>query len=459
MSKFQLMNEIILHPFAFQALICLFLFWAITKWFYKPAGNKKYPPSPWKLPILGNLHQLGSLPHRNLQSLAKKHGPLMLLDFGTVPTLVVSSADAAREIMKTNDLIFADRPQSSVSRRLLYDSKDLAVAPYGEYWRLLKSICVLQVLSNKRVQSFHSIREEETALLVNKIRNSTSPVNLSEMFAELTSDVVCRSAFGRKFSEGEKGKKFLSLLIELLELLGSFPVGTFIPGLSWISRVNGFDARVDKVAKELDEFMEEVIRERMETPEENKNGANFVDILLDIYQSNSSGVSLDRDSIKALILDVFVGGTDTTSTALEWAMTELLRHPSVMKKLQNEVRDIVKDKQDITDNDLEKMHYLKAVIKETLRFHTPLPLLVARVAKEDVKIMGYDISAGTMVITNAWAISRDPVSWDEPEKFEPDRFLNSSIDFKGQDFEFIPFGAGRRAVQGSRLPWPLKSLC
>ncbi|KAL0356322.1 UNVERIFIED_CONTAM: cytochrome [Sesamum radiatum] len=410
----QQMNEIILHPFQFRVVVSLFLFWAITKWLCRPAGNKKLPPSPSKLPILGNLHQLGSLPHRNLQSLAKKHGPLMLLHFGTVPTLVVSSAEVAREIMKTHDLIFADRRQSSTGRRLLYDFKDVAAAPYGEYWRKLKSICVLQLLSNKRVQSLHSIREEETALLVNKIRKSSIPVNLSEMFAELTNDVVCRSAFGRKFSEGENGKKFLSLLIELLELLGSFPIGNFIPGLSWISRVNGFDARVDKVSKELDEFLEGVIRERMETSKEVKNGANFVDILLDIYQSNSSGVSLDRDSIKAIILDMFAAGTDSTSTLLEWVMTELLRHPFVMEKLQTEIRETIKDKQDITDNDLEKMQYLKAVIKETLRFHPPIPLLVPRQARKDVKIMGHDIAAGTM----------------------------------GLDFEFIPFGAGRRGCPG-----------
>ncbi|KAL0356326.1 UNVERIFIED_CONTAM: cytochrome [Sesamum radiatum] len=235
--------------------------------------------------------------------LGQKHGPLMLLHIGTVPTLVVSSADAAREIMKTHDLIFADRPQSSVSRRLLYDFKDVSVAPYGEYWRQLKSICVLQLLSNKRVQSFHSIREEETALLVNKIRNSTSPVNLSEMFAQITNE--------------------------------------WFVGLSWISRVNGFDARVDKVSKEMDDFLEGVIRERMETPEKNKNGENFVDILLDIYQSNSSAVSIDRDSIKAIILDVYAAGIETTSTVLEWAMTELLRHPSVMKKLQAEDFDFI----------------------------------------------------------------------------------------------------------------------
>lgn len=129
-------------------------------------------------------------------------------------------------------------------------------------------------------------------------------------------------------------------------------------------------------------------------------------------------------------------------------MAELLRHPTMMKRLQIEVREIVGEGDDITEDDLEKMHYLKAVIKETLRYHTPIPLLVPRAAREDVKIMGYDVKAGTMVIANAWAIGRDPASWDEPERFNPDRFLKSQVDFKGLDFELIPFGAGRRGCPG-----------
>lgn len=129
-------------------------------------------------------------------------------------------------------------------------------------------------------------------------------------------------------------------------------------------------------------------------------------------------------------------------------MTELLRHPNVMRKVQNEIRDILGCKPEITDEDLEKMQYLKAVIKETLRLHPPIPLLVPRAASQDVKVNGYDIAAGTMVITNAWAIGRDPGSWDEPEEFRAERFLNSSVDFKGHDFQLIPFGAGRRGCPG-----------
>ena len=144
---------------------------------------------------------------------------------------------------------------------------------------------------------------------------------------------------------------------------------------------------------------------------------------------------------------MFAGGSDTIYTTLEWAMTELLRHPKVMKELQNEVRGIGKGQQ-ITENDLEKMHYLKAIIKETLRLHPSVPLLFPRESTEDVKIMGFDIPTGTMVLVNAWAIGRDPMFWDEPNEFHPERFLNTNIDFKGQFFQFIPFGAGRRGCPG-----------
>lgn len=146
---------------------------------------------------------------------------------------------------------------------------------------------------------------------------------------------------------------------------------------------------------------------------------------------------------------MFVAGTDTTFTALEWTMTELLRHPQIMKKLQNEVRDIARGKLNVTEDDLDKMHYLKAVMKESFRLHTPAPLLIPRESIQDVHIMGYDIAAGTQVLINAWAIGRDPLSWEDPEEMRPERFLNSSIDFKGQDFELIPFGGGRRGCPGT----------
>lgn len=299
---FSQMAETLVNPFAFHALISIIVLITITKWLSKSTKSKNWPPSPRRLPILGHLHRLSLLPHHDLHSMAKEHGPVMLIHLGSVPTLIASSAAAAAEIMKTHDLAFADRPDSSLFRRLLYDNKDVSVSPYGEYWRQLKSICVVQLLSNKRVQSFHSVRAEETEILIGKIGEKLECVDLSRMFTQLTNDVVCRSAIGRKYGDGGEGERFLSILSEFLEVLAAISIGDFVPCLSWVGRFNGFDKRVDRVAKEIDEFLESVIRERLDHP---AAGENFLDILLDIYRNNSGGVSIDRDSIKAIILVSF----------------------------------------------------------------------------------------------------------------------------------------------------------
>ncbi|XVF54583.1 hypothetical protein PTKIN_Ptkin05aG0192900 [Pterospermum kingtungense] len=415
------------------------------------------PPSPPKLPVIGNLHNIGPHPHRSLRDLAQRYGPLMLLRFGSVPVLVVSSADAAREIMKTHDLTFANRPKSLAFLKLTYDHKDVAGAPYGEYWRQIRSICVLHLLSNTRVQSYGTIREEETALAIEKIikpRLSALPINLSEIFAILANNVICRVALGRKY-EGEDGKKFKKLLNETVELFGGFYVGDYIPWLAWVNRVSGLESKMEKVAKALDTFLEGVVEEHKKRTNDHGNtriqhekDKDFVDVLLQIQRENEVGFPLEKDSIKAIILDMFAAGSDTTYTVLEWVMTELLRHPKTMKELQKEVRQISDNKSNISEDDLDKMNYLKAVIKETLRLHPPTPLLVPRISTKDVKIMAYDIAKGTQVLINAWAIGRDPKSWEKPEEFLPERFLNNSIDYKGHDFELIPFGSGRRICPG-----------
>nr|DAD28667.1 TPA_asm: hypothetical protein HUJ06_030135 [Nelumbo nucifera] len=160
------------HPISSLVLLLLFFLFVFRFSCRTRRKQVKLPPSPWKLPVIGNLHQLGMLPHRTLQSFPRRHGPLMLIHLGSQPTLVVSSAEVAQQIMKTHDLIFSSRPKSSIGDRLFYSSADIAFSPYGEYWRQMRRICILQLLSTKRVQSFRSVRKEETALLVEKIQQS-----------------------------------------------------------------------------------------------------------------------------------------------------------------------------------------------------------------------------------------------------------------------------------------------
>ncbi|KAK9021274.1 hypothetical protein V6N11_011272 [Hibiscus sabdariffa] len=444
-------------PLFFTVLLIFFL--ALIR----PAAAKRkllLPPSPPKLPIIGNLHNLGRHPHRSLHVLAQRFGPVMLLRLGNVPVLVVSSADAACEIKKTHDLTFINQPKLSVTQKLLYDCRDVASAPYGEYWRQMRSICVLNLLSNKMVKSYRAIREEETALATVYIKRYCSsglPVNLTELFSATTNNVICRIALGRKYNEDKN--KFEKLLSVFLELLGTPNVGDYLPWLSWVNYVNGFNAKADKVAKELDEFLDGVIEEHVNRHNRHENDQkDFVDVLLEIQKQDTVGFPIERTSIKAIILDVFSAGTDTTFTVLEWAMTELLRHPKAMKELQKEARKVSGGKSSISEDDLHNMQYLKAVIKETLRLHPPIPTLVPRVSAKDVKINGYDIVQGTHVFINAWAIGRDPSSWEKPEQFIPDRFLNNPIDFKGHHFELIPFGSGRRICPGMLLAMQINEL-
>ncbi|XP_076901989.1 cytochrome P450 736A117-like isoform X1 [Bidens hawaiensis] len=412
--------------------------------------NKNLPPSPPKLPVIGNLHQIGPLIHHSLHSLSQKLGsPLMLIHLGSVPTLVVSSADAAREIMKTNDLIFASRPDVKLFRRLLFDLKEVSVAPYGDYWRQVKSIMVLHLLSNKKIEAHREIREEEIAVVIDKIKKS-KVVDLSDLFMRFTNDVVCRVTFGKKYSDEESGRKFRKMLDEFFDVLGGLNFEDLIPWLAWVDRLRGFSGKVDRVARQMDEFLDDVVEERLRdhsTTNGDEGREAFIDILIKIQKEDKMGVVLDRHAIKALLLDAYVGGTDTTSAVMEWTFTELLKHPRVLKKAQDEVRMVLKDKQQINQKDIDNMVYLKAVFKESLRLHPPVSTL-PRVASQDVKVMGFDVKKGTRVIVNAWTISREPKVWEDSNEFRPERFLDSNIDFKGHDFDLISFGAGRRKCPG-----------
>ncbi|GLT44045.1 hypothetical protein SLA2020_179630 [Shorea laevis] len=410
------------------------------------ARKLNLPPSPPKLPIIGNLHQLGSMPHLSLSRLAKRFGPIIFLQLGEVPTVVVSSARMAEEVMKTHDLAFSSRPRIFSAMHLFYNCTDIVFSPYGAYWRHIRKICILELLSVKQVQAYGFVREEEVAHLIQRVAESyPRSTNLTKMLGLYANDVLCRIVFGRDFSKGGEYDRhgFQKMLEEYQELLGGFSIGDFFPSVEFIHSLTGIKSRLLNTFRRFDMFFDEVINEHLNPDREKKQ--DLVDVLLNIQRDGSKETSLTMDNIKAIILDMFAAGTDTTFITLDWGMTELIKNPKAMERAQAEVRNIVGGRKVVLESDLPQLHYMKAVIKEIFRLHPPAPVLVPRESMEDVIIDGFDIPAKTRVFVNAWAIGRDPDLWENPESFEPERFMGSTIDFKGQDFELIPFGAGRRS--------------
>lgn len=151
--------------------------------------------------------------------------------------------------------------------------------------------------------------------------------------------------------------------------------------------------------------------------------------------------------------DLLVGGTQSSAITVEWAMSELLRNPETLKKATEELDKTIGRHRWVEEQDILKLPYLKAIVKETMRLHPALPTLAPRLAREDSTIEGYDIPKGTQVLVNVWAIGRDPTVWDRPYEFEPERFMGKAkdIDVEGHDFELLPFGAGRRMCPGYPL--------
>ncbi|KDP39250.1 hypothetical protein JCGZ_01007 [Jatropha curcas] len=156
---------------------------------------------------------------------------------------------------------------------------------------------------------------------------------------------------------------------------------------------------------------------------------------------------------EATASDMFSAGSETSSTTVEWAMSEMLKNPRILEKAQNEVRQVYKNKGTVDETNIHELKYLNSIIKETLRLHPPLPL-IPRESRARVEIIGYVIPIKTKVLVNAWAIGRDPKNWTEPEIFCPERFLDNAISYKGTDFEFIPFGSGRRICPGISFALP-----
>ncbi|KAL6902170.1 hypothetical protein ACP4OV_005046 [Aristida adscensionis] len=426
----------------------------------RPPAAAPPPPGPWGLPVIGGMHHLVNvLPHRALRELAAVHGPLMMLRLGQTPLVVVSSREAARAVLKTHDANFATRPKLLAGEIVGYEWVDILFAPSGDYWRKLRQLCAAEILSPKRVLSFRHFREDEVALRVEEIRAAgpSAPVNLSVLFHGLTNSIVARATFGKK---RPNAAEFLAATKAVVGLASGFNIPDLFP--AWtklLAGVTGMTRSLRSIHRTVDAILEEIIVERKAARDDKlSRGAaaedvdeNLVDVLIGLQEKGGFGFHLSNSVIKALILDMFAGGTGTSGSAMEWAMSELMRNPAAMAKVQGQLREAFRGKAAVTEGELQASGpwYLKLVIKEALRLHPPAPMLVPRESIAACEVEGYTVPAGARVVINAWAIGRDARYWgDDAEEFRPERFEDGAVDFTGGSYEFLPFGSGRRMCPG-----------
>ncbi|KAL0333145.1 UNVERIFIED_CONTAM: cytochrome [Sesamum calycinum] len=383
--------------------------------------NKKLPPGPTGLPIIGHFHLLGKNPHQDFHNLAQKHGPIM------------AHLQAAKEIS--------------------YDKRNVVFAPYGSYWRNMRKLCTLELLSNFRINQFQPMRRAEIEIFVGSLRRAAGKretVDISARISALIGDMTCLMVFGRKFADGDLDEKgFKAVIGETLQVAALPNIADFFPFMAALD-LQGLTRRMKELSKTFDGFLERIIDDHIENKQEKKHAQDFVDTMMTIMESGEAGFEFDRRHVKAVLLDMLIAGMDTSSAVVEWTLSELIRHPKAMKKLQQELEQVVGMDQIVEESHLDRLEYLDMVVKETFRLHPAVPILIHE-SLEDCIVDQFHVPKGSRLIVNVWSIGKDPNVWREPQKFLPERFIGSNIDLRGQDFQLIPFGSGRRGCPGLQL--------
>ncbi|KAK9067775.1 hypothetical protein SSX86_011886 [Deinandra increscens subsp. villosa] len=417
--------------------------------FKSTTGDKSnYPPSPFSLPIIGHLHLLAPTPHQAFHRFSKRYGPVIQFRMGSEPSVVACSAETAKEFLKTYENVYSDRPQNSAVVYITYGSQDFAFAPFGAHWKGLKKIVMSQLLNGAQTDLLLPDRRDEIKRFVKSLSESAKngkPVSLISELVKVTNNLITRTVLGQRCSEKDgDADDIRRLVFEINEVIGTFNLSD---NISLFKRLDlqGFGKRVKDIHARFDVLIERIIDEHEEARKQGKQPErkDLLNILLDIQEDEGAEMQLSRINVKAFVMNIFVAGTDNSANTTEWALAELINHPKVLKKAREEIDHVVGKNRLLVESDIPNLPYLQAIMKETLRLHPPVPL-IPRKSTEDRIVAGYDIPAKTTVFINVWSIGRDPNYWENPLEFRPERFLDNPLDVRGQHYEFLPFGSGRR---------------
>ncbi|KAL8216053.1 hypothetical protein R6Q57_022890 [Mikania cordata] len=440
----------------FPLFLSIVVFFSVFTFLLAPGGlawalsKSRSIPGPSGIPILGLLFVFTSnLTHRTLAKLSKTFNatPLMAFSVGLTRFVISSHPDTAREIL--NSPAFADRPVKESAYELLFH-RAIGFAPYGDYWRNLRRISATHLFSPKRVSGYGCFREKLGLKLVNQVSSSMNCNGFVEVkkllhFASL--DNVMLSVFGKSYDD-----EVDELVTEGYELLGIFNWSDHFPIVWWFD-LQGVRKRCRDLVTKVNVFVSEIINEHRQRrvvnggPTADYDG-DFVDVLLDLELENK----FSESDMIAVLWEMIFRGTDTVAILMEWILARMVLHPEIQARAQSEIEGVVGSDRPVSDADLPYLPYLHAIVKETLRVHPPGPLLSwARLAIHDTQVGPHVIPAGTTAMVNMWAITHDGQIWDDPERFNPDRFIGQEVSIMGSDLRLAPFGAGRRVCPGKTM--------
>ncbi|CAH8315336.1 unnamed protein product [Eruca vesicaria subsp. sativa] len=439
-------------------LVSFLLILISIKFLFKNSTRKlNLPPSPaYSLPFIGHLHLLKHPVHRTFLSLSQSLGdtPIIHLRLGNRLVYVISSHSLAEECFTRNDIVLANRPELIIGKQVTYNSTIVIAAPYGDHWRNLRRIGAVEIFSTHRVNTFASIRKDEIRRLITHLsRNSLHgfvEVEMKSLLTNLTfNNVIMMVAGKRYYGEGtednDEARVVRQLVSEVVAGAGAGNLADYLPIIRWVTN---FEKRAKILGKQFDGFLQRLVDEKRADKE---RGQTLIDHLLSLQEIQPDYYT--DVIIKGIILTMILAGTETTAVTLEWALSNLLNHPEILKKARAEIDDKIGSDRLLEESDIENLPYLQYIVSETLRLYPSVPLLIPHLSSDDCKVAGYHMPRGTILLTNVWAMHRDPRIWEEAEKFKPERFEK-----KGEAQKLMPFGMGRRACPGAELGKRLVSL-
>ncbi|KAJ4972773.1 hypothetical protein NE237_005947 [Protea cynaroides] len=438
----------------------------LLQWRSRNTNKRLAPEAAGAWPIIGHLLLLGgnSIPHIALGALADKYGPAFTIRLGMQPAFVVSSWEVAKECFSTNDRALATRPKAIATKLMGYNYAMFGFTHYGNYWREIRKIATLELLSNRRLEMLKHVRASQIKAFIKDLYNGGQNAGLVDMkkwFGDLTFSIIVRMVAGKQYfgpqSSAADAKEALLCqegVRDFFHYIGLFVVSDAFPFLEGLD-LQGYEKAMKKTAKNLDSIVEGWLKEHKQKRlsadyDKAKSDHDFMDAMISIMEDPKLDDYDANTIIKATCLSMILGANDTTVVTFTWLLSILINNRHALKRAQDELDTHVGRERQVDESDIVKLEYLQAIVKETLRLYPAAPLAAAHEAIEEFTIAGYHVPVGTRIIPNLYKIQRDPSIWSDPSEFRPERFLTShvNIDLKGQHFEYIPFGSGRRMCPG-----------